>query len=160
MSQRKRFLVDPEVQYALIRRTLMHWSVAMLTWMAIGVIVHLTYASDGSSLQEAIAASFTVQIPLLCVLFMLMPIYVWDMIKLSHRFVGPMHRLRTVFRDLANGGRAPRIRLRAGDFWHEAAEDFNAFYQSHLDLKQRCEQLEKELARATAGDRQPSPVEV
>ncbi len=160
MSQRTRFLVDPEVQYALIRRTLMHWSAAILTLMVIGVVVQLVYAPGGSSLHNAVAASFSAQIPLLCVMLMLMPIYLWDVVKLSHRFVGPMHRLRTVFRDLANGGRAPRIRFRAADFWHEAAEDFNAFYQSHLDLKQRCEQLEKELDRIAGENREISPVEV
>jgi len=149
MSQRTRFLVDPDVQWAIIRRMLTHWSLALLALLSLGVVVNLIYAPGDRSLHEACAASFSAQIPLLCILFMLMPVYVWDVVRLSHRFAGPMFRLRGVFRDLANGGRAPRLRFRPGDFWHQIAEDFNVFYQSHLELKERCELLEKELERAT-----------
>ena len=159
MSQRTRYLVDPDVQWAIIRRMLMHWAVAVLALMSIGVCVQLIYAPGEQSFMDAMAHSFGSQIPLLCIMFILMPIYVWDVVKLSHRFAGPMLRLRNIFRDLANGGRAPHLRFRPGDYWHGFADDFNRFYETHMELKDRCERLEKELAGLSSKSETLSSVE-
>lgn len=148
MSQRNRFLVDPDVQLAIIRRMIMHWALAVLALISIGVSVQLLYAPGDQSFADAIKSSFGAQAPLLTIMFILMPVYIWDVIKLTHRFAGPILRLRNIFRDLANGGRAPRLRFRPGDYWQGIADDFNSFYESHVALQERCDLLEKELARA------------
>lgn len=157
MSQRRRFLIDPVVQLALIRRMLMHWSIAVLALMGIGILVQFIYQSEGRSLAQAIAWSFKMQVPLLCVMFMLMPIYVWDVIKLSHRFTGPMLRLRGVLNEIADGGKAPNVRFRPGDFWQETADDFNRFYGKHKEVSEeletlriRCAELEQQLETSKA----------
>lgn len=157
MSKRHRFLVDSNVQWALIRRMVMHWSLAVLTLITISVFVQLLYRADGRTFSEAILLALKMQLPLLCIMFVLMPVFVWDMVKLSHRFAGPMLRLRGVLNELAQGGEAAQIRFRPGDFWQETAEDFNQFYGRHADLRQeveslriRCESLASELATANS----------
>ena len=145
MSQRNRFLIDPKVQWAIIRRMTMHWSLTILALMAIGISVQMVYAPGNQSFWEAIARSFGAQTPLLCLMFVLYPVYVWDIVKLSHRFSGPMLRLRGILNELADGGRASQLRFRPGDFWQETAIDFNRFYQEHIELKNRCEELQNEL---------------
>lgn len=149
MSQRKRFLIDPKVQWAIIRRMTMHWSLTVLALLAIGIGVQLIYAPGQLSVWQAIAGSFGAQTPLLCVMFMLFPVYVWDIVKLSHRFAGPMLRLRGILDELADGGRATHLKFRPGDFWQETATDFNRFYEEHIALKNRCEELQNELKLRT-----------
>ncbi len=148
MSQRSHFLVDPAVQWAIIRRMMMHWSLTLLALLAIGIGVQLIYAPGDQTFMQAIGRSFGAQAPLLFVMFMLVPVYVWDIVKLSHRFAGPMLRLRGILNELAGGGRASQLRFRPGDFWQETATDFNRFYETHLELVDRCEELEIQLAAA------------
>ncbi|MCD0463662.1 hypothetical protein [Roseiconus lacunae] len=147
MSNRRRFLVDRPVQFAIIRRMLVHWCLAILTLMVIGVFVQLAFTPDGVSLTQAIARSYAAQGPLLALMFVLMPVYIWDVVKLSHRFAGPMLRLRAIMSELADGGSATQLRFRPGDFWQETADDFNRFYDAHLALKDRCTELERRLER-------------
>lgn len=160
MSQRNRFLIDPNVQLAIIRRMMMHWSLTVLALLAIGIGVQLIYAPGNQTFWEAIARSFSAQTPLLCVMFMLVPVYVWDIVKLSHRFAGPMLRLRGILNELADGGRATKLKFRPGDFWQETATDFNRFYKEHIDLKNRCEELQNELKRQNEGTENLSSAEI
>ncbi|WP_182865082.1 hypothetical protein [Stieleria mannarensis] len=149
MSQRNRFLIDPKVQWSIIRRMSMHWSLTILALLAIGIGVQLIYAPGNQSFNQAIARSFGAQAPLLCIMVMLYPVYVWDIVKLTHRFAGPMLRLRGILNELADGGRAMKLKFRPNDFWQETATDFNRFYEEHVRLKNRCEELENELKALT-----------
>jgi hypothetical protein len=56
---------------------------------------------------------------------LMLPILILDVIRVSHRFVGPMCRLRNAMRDVADGKSVPSLRFRKGDFWFDLAEDFN-----------------------------------
>jgi hypothetical protein len=54
---------------------------------------------------------------------------VYDMLRLSHRFAGPMLRFRRAMRDLGRGEQVEPLRFRDGDFWQEMAAEFNAVLQ-------------------------------
>jgi hypothetical protein len=55
----------------------------------------------------------------------LLPMFVLDTIKLSHRFAGPIYRLRRTIQSVA-AGEAPRhLKFRDFDFWQGLAEDYN-----------------------------------
>jgi hypothetical protein len=56
---------------------------------------------------------------------LMLPILILDVIRVSHRFVGPMHRLRRALEDLADGKNVPSVKFRKDDFWFDLAEDFN-----------------------------------
>ena len=45
--------------------------------------------------------------PFLLVMFFMLPVFIVDTIKLSHRFAGPIYRLRQTIRSLAHGERVP-----------------------------------------------------
>jgi nitrogen fixation/metabolism regulation signal transduction histidine kinase len=63
--------------------------------------------------------------PFLLVMVFLLPVFVLDTIKLSHRFVGPIYRLRQTILEIAQGDPPPRLKFRDFDFWQGLAEDFN-----------------------------------
>ena len=56
----------------------------------------------------------------------LLPVFVVDTIKLSHRFAGPIFSLRRAIREVAQGKTPRKLKFRRRDFWHDLAEDYNA----------------------------------
>ncbi|HYO24038.1 MAG TPA: hypothetical protein VEQ85_03730, partial [Lacipirellulaceae bacterium] len=63
--------------------------------------------------------------PLFLVMFFMLPVFIVDTIKLSHRFAGPIYRMRQTIRSLAKGGAYTPMKFRDLDFWQGLAEDFN-----------------------------------
>ncbi|MDA1049225.1 MAG: hypothetical protein O3C40_01935 [Planctomycetota bacterium] len=63
--------------------------------------------------------------PALLASSLVFPVIVWDLLRLSHRFVGPMIRLKNAMRDLADGKQVRPISFREGDFWCEFSAEFN-----------------------------------
>ena len=59
-------------------------------------------------------------------MFFMLPVFIVDTIKLSHRFAGPIYRLRQTIR-IAGRRRAryQPMKFRDFDFWQGLAEDFN-----------------------------------
>ena len=56
----------------------------------------------------------------------ILPLVVVDVLRLSHRFAGPMLRLRRAMRNLSEGKEVKLIQLRDDDFWQDFADDFNS----------------------------------
>lgn len=63
--------------------------------------------------------------PFLLVSFALAPVFIWDAMKLSNRFTGPIVRLRRALAEIAEGHPPKSIEFRHGDFWKALASDFN-----------------------------------
>ena len=55
----------------------------------------------------------------------LAPMFIYDTVKLSNRFAGPVLRIRRAARQLADGEIPKKSKLRDGDFWKDLASDFN-----------------------------------
>lgn len=129
MSQKKKHrrkteFIDAEVQGALARRLAMHW--LLYTGLTTVLVLGLKWMSNPFTpfTDHAIEAWWTYG-PVLLVLVCLAPIFVFDAVKLSNRFTGPVLRLRNATKQLASGGCPEKITLRQGDFWKDLAEDFN-----------------------------------
>ena len=63
--------------------------------------------------------------PLLISLVFLLPVFIFDSIQLSHRFAGPVVRLRNAMRNIAAGDAPQHLKFRDKDFWQELAGDYN-----------------------------------
>ncbi|WP_425396251.1 HAMP domain-containing protein [Aeoliella sp.] len=126
MSRNKRGkeYVDPQVQGALWRRLVVHW--LAYTGIALLLVVGLEWMSDPfQSISEVVTRAWWTYSPMLLVLACLIPLFVYDSIRLSHRFAGPVFRLRQVIHSLASGSNPERIEFRDNDFWKEIAADMN-----------------------------------
>jgi hypothetical protein len=122
---RKRIFVDPAVQGALVSRMVLYWItcaitvvLAMLLWAVLTRPIDLLNGEG-----EQIWFHFG---PVLLGSLMLLPLVILDMVRLSHRFVGPLVRLRRSMRALARGEEVEPIEFRDGDYWQDFAADFNA----------------------------------
>ena|SRR5882724_4821560 len=124
-SQRRQKFVDAKVQGALARRIIFHWLVFVL--VAFGVSLFLQLLSDPfRPIEENVRIMWMTQSPLMLVMIFLLPVFVLDTVKLSHRFAGPIINLRRAMREIAEGKPARKIQFRKSDFWHDLADDYNA----------------------------------
>ncbi len=123
--RRSRFLVDPEVQNAFLRRCALQWGVFLLATFLLTFMIQYYSAPHNDRFLNHIEA-FWNQHGLICiVLISLMPVFVMDLTKMTNRFAGPVVRLRAAIRAVSNGQAVTPIRFRKGDFWQELSSEFN-----------------------------------
>ncbi|NOY30561.1 MAG: hypothetical protein GXP28_10415 [Planctomycetes bacterium] len=154
MSQpeRKKTYVDPQVQGALVRRLIYHWVSFVVISSVITFCLQVLTNPLGSMSQHFQNLWWT-HGPFLLVMVFLLPVFVLDSIRISHRFVGPIYRLRQTIRNMAQGKPSQRLKFRDFDFWQGLAEDFNQMVDrlsSREVAGPDCEEADsKELADVT-----------
>lgn len=122
---RGRKFVDRQVQGALLRRITIHWLLFALG-LTLVLLVLQYFVQPFESFGDQLRALGQRHGVVLVVLFALLPVFLWDTVRISHRFAGPMVRFRRLLKDLADGKAVSDISFRDGDFWAELATDFNA----------------------------------
>jgi hypothetical protein len=146
MSQRSRILVDPTVQWTIAGRILGHWTLFLICLVSISAMVRIMAAAGDQPFTLAWRNALIAQIPILVMMLLLLPVFLRDTLKLSNRFAGPMYRLRTALHHVAENEPANPIKFRAGDFWQEAATDFNRVLERLRCLQQENESLKTKLS--------------
>src|SRR6185295_7680239 len=122
--QRKKHFIDSHVQGALSRRIIFHWLVFMLVTSVVAFVLQVL-ADPFRGLTSHFQNLWWAQGPFLLVMLFLLPVFVMDTVKLSHRFAGPIFSLRRSIRAVANGETPRKLTFRRRDFWHDLAEDYN-----------------------------------
>jgi hypothetical protein len=143
-NRRRKYLIDAKVQGALIGRLLVHWLAFFLIVFLVLPLwgsMFTRLVSDGA--PQPVSSAWTGCGPMLLVMLVLLPLFVWDTVKLSNRFVGPMVRLRRAMHALANGENPTPVNFRQGDYWADIAESYNT-------VRARLEELERNNAPAAA----------
>jgi hypothetical protein len=126
--RRTKKFIDSRVQGALARRIILHWVV----FLGVGVLVAFilqVLSNPFRPLASHAQDMWWTHGPFLLVLFFLLPVFVVDTIKLSHRFAGPIYALRKAIREVAHGDKPRRLKFRKRDFWRELADDYNAMLE-------------------------------
>jgi len=154
LVQRQKLFVDPQVQGTLLCRVGLYWSICVGLIMAI--LACLQFASgSATTLPDVFRQLWFQYSPALVVSFLVLPLVLLDVVRISNRFVGPMYRLRHSMRRLARGERVAPIKFRDGDFWLEFAEEFNKISElvnagSGATTPGTADQVEQDLADALA----------
>jgi len=123
--KRKRLFVDHSVQGAFMLRTAFYWLACMVSLSTVDIAVSMLVDPLRLFYPDADGLWFRLA-PAVVTTLLLLPVIVYDTIKLTHRLVGPLLRLRRGMRELAAGKPVEKIRFREGDFWQEFADEFNA----------------------------------
>lgn len=121
---RRQQFVNPKLQGAFLLQLLLHWGL-FLTAAVVMLTVWQVLSGPLRPVREHMAIMWERFQPVGVVLVLLMPAFLLDSIKLSHRVAGPMVRLRREFQNLAAGKFVAPVRFRDKDFFHEVADDFN-----------------------------------
>jgi hypothetical protein len=124
MNRRASVFIDREVQGALLLRAAVYWlfclisiSLLLLCWNAL-VGPPRRFVDLATDVYSRFAPAMFASI-------LLLPIVLIDVLRMSTRFVGPVVRLRTALKDLAEGRPAQPLNFRNDDFWRDMASDFN-----------------------------------
>ena len=142
--RRTKKFIDANVQGSLARRIIVHWLVFLMVAMFAAFILQVL-SNPFRPLAAHARELWWTQGPFLLVLVFLLPVFVMDTVKLSHRFAGPIFNLRRAIRDVAQGKPARKLKFRRRDFWHDLADDYNA-------MLSRLELLENESELAATDD--------
>ncbi len=155
-SKRERLYVDSRIQGALMLRTAAYWALCLLTMtlVLVGWRIAVNPVRTAQTHFNDILFHYG---PAIVVGILLLPLVVFDVLRLSNRFVGPFFRLRGAMQQLARGERVERIFFRKGDFWQEFAEEFNAV-ASRLEAAERALREKRHDVPSPAGSR-GGPVE-
>ena len=101
--KRKNLFVDPKVQSALAIRLAVHWF--LFAGITAVISVKLRWFSDPfQPLSNVFTAFINEQWPVLFTMALLLPMFIYDSLKLSNRFAGPITRFRRHIREIADGG--------------------------------------------------------
>lgn len=136
---RKKLYVNREVQGTLILRSILHWFFYMCAILL--TVVVFTVIRDPSELAiKLVFESFIYFSPAIIASVILLPLFVWDILKASNKVAGPIHRLRNEMAALAAGNDVKELRFRDGDHWTELADEFNVLAKELMaERKARAE---------------------
>jgi hypothetical protein len=121
---RRRIFVDYRVQAALVVRVVLYWMLCLLT-MAMLLLAWGLFTGPLRPMNVRLTELWAQFGIVAMASLMLLPAVIFDVVKMSNRFVGPVFRLRQSMHDLAERMPVSAIGFREGDFWQEFARDFN-----------------------------------
>jgi nitrogen fixation/metabolism regulation signal transduction histidine kinase len=141
---RRQYFVQGSVQKSLLARIALYFGylvaasfLAAMLWMA---------QFDRPDSWNALAGRMLyIGIPLVAAATLLLPIVLFDCLRFSNRFVGPLLRLSRAMDRLADGERVHNIEFRQGDFWFHIAQTFNRLNERIIRMeqqaKERCDRV-------------------
>ncbi|MFK7818391.1 MAG: hypothetical protein AB8G99_06720 [Planctomycetaceae bacterium] len=123
--RRTRILIDRQVQGSVLRKIAIHWMaffacnvLALTIWIRVFDQPDVGWAATlGDTLKQFL--------PFFVISLALIPAFVWDTIKLTNRFAGPVRRLKEALANARKGEPVDPLEFRENDFWKELASDFN-----------------------------------
>jgi hypothetical protein len=129
IAKRHRVWVDPEVQGGVLKKIAIHWVVFFVcNALALTIWIRLFEQPDvpwGQTFGDTIKRF----LPFFVITLALIPAFVWDTLKLTNRFAGPILRLRSALYAASQGQAVEPLHFRPNDFWAEIATNFNALMQ-------------------------------
>lgn len=140
---RKKLFINPAVQGRLVWRTLLYFGACMFLLITPIALVRTWQQPNGfvfRHLMETIQDHAGI---LLCVSIVL-PLALYDMLRISNRIAGPVFRLQRELCRLADGEQVEPLRFRPDDCWHDVADEFNRVAAAH----QRSRSGDRQMADA------------
>ena len=124
--KRTKALVDPEVQGGVLRKIAIHWivfffcnTIALVIWIRL-------FEQPDMPWGKTFVDTMRRFLPFFVITAALIPAFVWDTLKLTNRFAGPITRVRATLEDLKEGKHVEHLKFRGSDFWKQIATDLNA----------------------------------
>jgi hypothetical protein len=122
--RRTALLIDRQVQGVLLLRIILYWMFCFVSLSAI-LICWEVFTGPSQRMIDLVSKLYFRYGPVLSASFILLPIVLLDVIRVSNRFVGPVARLRQGLLDVAEGRPAQPLNFRDDDFWRDLANNFN-----------------------------------
>ncbi len=145
--KRKRFMVDRAVQGQLVIRAGVYWLFCLLSIVTF-TACWIAWTEQPANSQELMTRLRSGYAPAFFASLIMLPVVLFDILRFSNRFAGPLRRMRTLVKAMADGEKTQPIKTRQGDFWKDFAEDFNRLAervdrlqsQSHTEVEREFEE--------------------
>ncbi len=116
---RNKLFVDAPVQLMLVTRVLCHWVVFFTLFFLTLLTIEYFLRDPGVTLIDCTKIVLTKHAIVVVLSLALLPVFLYDTIKMSHRFAGPIYRFRKSLKTLAEGQVVEEISFRGKDFWSD-----------------------------------------
>lgn len=145
--KRRILFVDPKVQVAFLLRIAAYW---FLCTVASGIVlfIWMMFQLRTFSIEEALGNLWEMFAPAMLISAFMLPVLLFDCLRLTNRMCGAIYRMRREMRNLALGDATHAIAFRQGDFWPEFADEFNAVRLRIIQLEERLQSILPETAEA------------
>ncbi|MBI3865172.1 MAG: hypothetical protein HY290_25130 [Planctomycetia bacterium] len=136
--KRKKLFVSRTIQGRLLARMAKYWAFLILAgWHGLflvdfvrhGIPNMLGRGPSMSPLQFYFEFSSR-NATLLVAAAVILPVILWDMLKLTHQIAGPLVRFQNTLKKMSNGEPVRHVELRQGDLLGELQDSFNEFLAS------------------------------
>ena len=122
---RSKIYIDKTVQGAIAKRIILHWFVFFALMGLSLFTLEFFLGNSQLSVLGHVGAVWGKYSFFFILMLAVMPTFIYDTMKLSHRFAGPVLRLKESLKRLADDGQVSNLKFRENDFWRELSDDFN-----------------------------------
>ena len=148
--KRKRLLVDPAFQFRVMGRMLCYFVLFVVVVVHIAFLFEFMLVFASPRLPEGGVGGIYLnyldqQKRLLAMLLFVSPVLLYDLLKFSNRFAGPLYRCRKVMQQMARGEAVPEFKPRKKDLMADLFEDFNTLikaWNARLEAENQARQEE------------------
>ena len=116
---RRQIMIDQSVQGSLIARVVLYWLLCLLA-TAGSAWCWTQWRSDA-----ALESVLPILVPALLGSLTVLPLAIADVLRVSSRFVGPVHSIRNALKRVDMGDSVSPLKLRKGDHWSDLVTRFN-----------------------------------
>ena len=134
---RHQWYVDSSVQKSLLKRMVIY-CLASLLFVSMPIAFFKTLNQTDRNIVGHFMDVISTHWPILLMLACMIPFAVYDTLRLSNRFAGPVFRLRRELRHFRETGSMNEVFFRDNDFWHDLSLGVN-------ELTLRIRELENQL---------------
>lgn len=143
---RKKLFVQGDIQKGIIVRFLMYIAFAFF-FITLPVSFGRAWLDPTQLWVTHFFSVWVENWPLLLCLALFIPFAIIDLLRFSHRIVGPIFRLKNEIKKLGTGDTSSAgLQFRENDFWDELSGSFNQLAEQIQDLKAKNEELTAQLA--------------
>jgi hypothetical protein len=142
-KQRKKIYLGWRLHGRIVARFAMYWAlyhvIVLQALCGRDFLIYETAVLNGKqqvSFEEFVSSLVSQHLWVVLLAVAVFPVMLWEIVRLTHRFVGPLKQLGSEFRRLAEGGDIRAIKFRQGDFADEVEEAFNQYVASQLAARE------------------------
>ena len=145
-SRRKQYYIERSIQIGIVYRFLMHVGFAFF-FITLPLSFIRTRFDPSQLWTKHVFDVWQDNMPMLICVALFVPFAIFDLIRFSHRIVGPIFRLKNEFKKLEEGEDCTsNLQFRENDFWQDLSSGFNHLTEQIQDLRAKNEELEARLA--------------
>ncbi len=134
MALRQQVWVDKSVQGVLVGRVILYW-VCALMYVGIGSACFQYNQNPEWTITKHAQVLFGQIWPWLPTAILILPLSIYDIVRMSNLFAGPVFRLRKHFAALRNDIACAPLTFREDDYWRDLAAPINDMQAEILRLR-------------------------